>query len=96
LSEELRTTVHITYSRSCKFHERNLRSPSFKSVPYFGSDDLSPKNVTLLVFRGLWNDGTSASMYREIMMRNKSVFQISTLVCLSYISICNLLTDLPT
>jgi hypothetical protein len=36
----------------------------------------------LLVFRGLWNDGTSASMYREIMLRNKSIFKISTLVFL--------------
>jgi hypothetical protein len=34
-------------------------------------------------------------MYREIMLRNKSVFQISTLICLSSISICNLLIDLP-
>jgi hypothetical protein len=34
-------------------------------------------------------------MYREIMLRNKSIFQISTLVCLSSISICNLLIDLP-
>jgi hypothetical protein len=49
----------------------------------------------LLVFRGLWNDGTSAWMYREIMLRNKSVFQISTLVCFSSISICKLLIDLP-
>jgi hypothetical protein len=48
----------------------------------------------LLVFRGMWNDGTSASMYSEIMLRNKSIFQISTLVCLSSISICNLLTYL--
>jgi hypothetical protein len=48
----------------------------------------------LLVFRGLWNDGTSASMYREIMLRNKSIFQVSTLTCLSSISICNLLIDL--
>jgi hypothetical protein len=37
----------------------------------------------LLVFRGLWNDGTSASIYREIMLKNKSSFQVSTLVCLS-------------
>jgi hypothetical protein len=37
----------------------------------------------------------SASMYREIMLRNKSIFQISTLICLSSISICNLLIDLP-
>jgi hypothetical protein len=50
----------------------------------------------LLVFRGLWNDGTNASMYREIMLRNNIIFQISTLVCLSSISICNLLIDLPT
>jgi hypothetical protein len=35
-------------------------------------------------------------MYREIMLRNKSIFQISTLVCLSSISICDLLIDLPT
>jgi hypothetical protein len=28
------------------------------------------------------------------MLRNKSIFQISTLVCLSSISICNLLTYL--
>jgi hypothetical protein len=48
-----------------------------KSPP--GSDS-SPKNFKLLVFRGLWNDGTSASMYREIMLRNKIIFQISTLV----------------
>jgi hypothetical protein len=34
-------------------------------------------------------------MYREIMLRNKSIFQISTLLCLSSISICNLLIDLP-
>jgi hypothetical protein len=34
-------------------------------------------------------------MYREIMLRNKSIFQISPLVCLSSISICNLLIDLP-
>jgi hypothetical protein len=49
----------------------------------------------LLVFKGLWNDGTSASRYREIMLRNKSNFQISTPICLSSISICNLLIDLP-
>jgi hypothetical protein len=30
------------------------------------------------------------------MLRNKSIFQISTLVCLSSISICNLLIDLAT
>jgi hypothetical protein len=30
------------------------------------------------------------------MLRNKSIFQISTLICLSSISICNLLIDLPT
>jgi hypothetical protein len=64
-----------------------------KSPP--GSDS-GPKNFMLLVFRGLWNDGTSASMYREIILRNKSIFQIRTLVCLSSISICNLLIDLPT
>jgi hypothetical protein len=29
-------------------------------------------------------------------LRNKSIFQISTLVCLSSISICNLPVDLPT
>jgi hypothetical protein len=29
------------------------------------------------------------------MLRNKSNFQISTLICLSSISICNLLIDLP-
>jgi hypothetical protein len=34
-------------------------------------------------------------MYREIMLRNKSIFQISTLIYLSSISICNLLIDLP-
>jgi hypothetical protein len=34
-------------------------------------------------------------MYREIMLRNKSIFQISTLIWLSSISICNLLIDLP-
>jgi hypothetical protein len=28
-------------------------------------------------------------------LRNKSIFQISTLICLSSISICNLLIDLP-
>jgi hypothetical protein len=50
----------------------------------------------LLVFRGLWNDGTSASMYREIMLRNRSIFQISTLICLNSRSICNLLIDLST
>jgi hypothetical protein len=50
----------------------------------------------LLVFRGLWNVGTSVSMYMEIMLRNKSLFQISTLICLSSISICNLLIHLPT
>jgi hypothetical protein len=33
-------------------------------------------------------------MYRETMLRNKSIFQISTLICLSSISICNLLIDL--
>jgi hypothetical protein len=41
----------------------------------------------LLVFRDLWNDGTSASMYREIMLRNKVFFKSI---------LCNLLTDLPT
>jgi hypothetical protein len=30
------------------------------------------------------------------MLRNKRIFQISTLICLSSISICNLLIDLPT
>jgi hypothetical protein len=55
------------------------------SIKFFG----------LLVFRGLWNDGTSDSVYREIMLRNKSIFQISTLICLSSISIRNLLIDLP-
>jgi hypothetical protein len=64
---------------------------SGKSLP---GSDRSPKNFMLLVFRGLWNDRTSASMYREIMLRNKSICQISTLVCLSSISICNLLTYL--
>jgi hypothetical protein len=34
-------------------------------------------------------------MYRKIMFRIKSIFQISILICLSSISICNLLTDLP-
>jgi hypothetical protein len=29
------------------------------------------------------------------MLRNKSIFEISTLVCLSSVSICNLLIDLP-
>jgi hypothetical protein len=48
-----------------------------KSSP---DSDSSPKNFMLLVFRGLWNDGTSASMYREIMLRNKSIVQISILV----------------
>jgi hypothetical protein len=33
-------------------------------------------------------------MYRKIMLRNKSIFQISTLICLSSISICNLHIDL--
>jgi hypothetical protein len=28
----------------------------------------------LLVFRDLWNDETSVSIYREIMLRNKSIF----------------------
>jgi hypothetical protein len=32
--------------------------------------------------------------YREIMLRNRSIFQISTLVCLSPVSICNLFIDL--
>jgi hypothetical protein len=59
-----------------------------KSPP--GSDS-RPKNFMLLVFRGVWNDGTSASVYREIILRNKSISQISTLVCLSSVSICNLL-----
>jgi hypothetical protein len=59
-----------------------------------GSDS-SPKNFMLSVFRGLWIDWTSASMYMEIMLRNKSIFQISILVCLSSTSICNLLIDLP-
>jgi hypothetical protein len=35
-------------------------------------------------------------MYREIMLSNKSIFQISTLICLNSISICNLIIDLPT
>jgi hypothetical protein len=48
----------------------------------------------LLIFRGLWNDGTSVSAYRAIMLRNKSIFQISTIVCSRSISICNLLIDL--
>jgi hypothetical protein len=30
------------------------------------------------------------------MLRNKSIFQISSLICLRSISICNLLIDLPT
>jgi hypothetical protein len=30
------------------------------------------------------------------MLQNKSIFQISTLICLSSISICNLLIDLST
>jgi hypothetical protein len=34
-------------------------------------------------------------MYREIMLRNKSIFQISTLICLNSISICNLRIELP-
>jgi hypothetical protein len=29
------------------------------------------------------------------MLRNESIFEISTLICLSSISICNLLIDLP-
>jgi hypothetical protein len=54
-----------------------------------------PKEFYAAGFPGLVNDGRSASMYREIMLRNKSIFHISTLICLSSISICNLLTDLP-
>jgi hypothetical protein len=61
---------------------------------HYGISQDSPKNFMLLVFRGLWNDGTSALMYREIMLRHKSIFQISTIICLSSISICNLLIDL--
>jgi hypothetical protein len=33
-------------------------------------------------------------MYK-IMLRNKSIFHINTLVCLNSTSICNLLIDLP-
>jgi hypothetical protein len=67
-------------------------------VPYLLSlsyKSLSNVYIMLLVFRGLWNDGTSASMYRTIMLRDKSIFQISTLICLSSMSICNLHIDLP-
>jgi hypothetical protein len=35
-------------------------------------------------------------MYREIMLRNESIFQISTFICVSSTSICNLLIDWPT
>jgi hypothetical protein len=47
----------------------------------------------LLALRGPWNDGTIAPMYRETMLINKSIFQISTLVCSSSMSNCNLLID---
>ncbi|PNF21428.1 hypothetical protein B7P43_G14100, partial [Cryptotermes secundus] len=70
-------------------------SPAKKSLRRPPGSDSSPKNFMLLVFRGLWNDGTSASMYREIMLKNKSTFQISTLIFLSSISICNLIIALP-
>jgi hypothetical protein len=56
-----------------------------------------PKEFYAAGFQGLvkrWDRG--ASMYREIMLRNKSIFQIRALICLSSISICNLLIDLPT
>jgi hypothetical protein len=39
------------------------------------------------------------SMGTRVVMQEqqcKSIFQISTLICLSFISICNLLIDLPT
>jgi hypothetical protein len=54
-----------------------------------------PKEFYAAGFQRLMKDGTSASMYREIMLRNKHIFQINTLVCLSSISICNLLINLP-
>jgi hypothetical protein len=37
---------------------------------------------------------TMGQVPREIMLRNKSIFKISTLICLSSISICNLPIDL--
>jgi hypothetical protein len=73
-----------------KLHKTIQRKRPGKSPP---ASDSSSKNFMLLVFRGFWNDGPSASMYREIMLRNKSIIQISTLVYLSSISICNLLID---
>jgi hypothetical protein len=33
-----------------------------------------PEEFYAAGFLGLGNDGTSASMYREIMLRNKSIF----------------------
>jgi hypothetical protein len=39
-----------------------------------------PKEFYAAGFQGLVKRWTSASMYRKIMLRNKSIFQISTLV----------------
>jgi hypothetical protein len=55
--------------------EDGENSPLFMTVEL-----LNPlKTELLLVFRGLWNDGTSVSMHREIMVSIKTIFQISTL-----------------
>jgi hypothetical protein len=58
--------------------------------PFSGSDQDS-KEFYAAGFQGLvkrWDKCLNAQ-------GNKSIFQISTLVCLSSISICNLLIDLP-
>jgi hypothetical protein len=43
---------------------------------------LQPKEFYAAGFQGLVKLCASASMYREIMLRNKSIFQISTLTYL--------------
>jgi hypothetical protein len=54
-----------------------------------------PKEFYADGFQGLVKRWDKCLNYREIMLRSKSIFQISTLICLSSISICNLLIDLP-
>jgi hypothetical protein len=42
-----------------------------------------------------WSLSQATTIFIDCMLRNKSIFQISTLAGLSSISICNLLIDLP-
>jgi transposase len=82
---------------------RNFKWEVFEYPPY--SPDLASSDFHLFgplkhhLSAEHFSDGEAVerevTAWLEIMLRNKSIFEISTHICLSYISICNLLIDLP-